>query len=483
MRNRSHEQKMDPSNDNYGLNWLGKSYARSLAKGKATTVLTEDKAWNKKAENRLSRNLLIKGDNLEVLKHLSGAYREKIRMIYLDPPYNTGNDGFVYQDTRRFSNDELRELAGENTGNAKHLPDPAGSKSNAHSAWLTFMYPRLYLARQLLTDDGVIFVSIDDNEVAQLRLLMDEIFGEENFTGTFVWQTKNAARGVPPRNMLMENHEYILAYAKNKEHHSFIGIERDKADFSNPDDDPRGLWRSESIRATGLQNNYYTIINPETRDEFYGNWAFSEATVKKMIADDLIIFPRNKEGTPRQKKFINAYVNDKKAFVTSLGWYSTENSTKYLMGLFDNRKIFDFPKPVALIKFLAERQTAGDDLILDFFAGSGTTGDAVMQLNAENGGHRRYILVQLPEPLDPKKNKNAYEFVKDELKIDKPSIFEITKERLLRAGKKIKEDHQDLPNIDTGFKIFEATPVRKSSDFEIKDPVPTMTARRDYPQG
>jgi adenine-specific DNA-methyltransferase len=475
MRNRSREKKMGPSKESYGLNWLGKSHARSLAQDKATTVLTEDKVWNNKEENRVSRNLLIKGDNLEVLKHLSETYKEKVRMIYLDPPYNTGNDGFVYQDTRRFSNDELRVLAGENTGEAKHLPDPAGSKSSAHSAWLTFIYPRLYIARQLLKEDGVIFVSIDDNEVAQLRLLMDEIYGEENFVGTFVWQTKNAARGVPPRNMLMENHEYILTYAKNKEAHSFIGIERDKADFSNPDHDPRGLWRSESIRATGLQNNYYTIVNPETGDEFYGNWAFSKETIQKMTEEDLIIFPKNKKGTPRQKKFMNAYVNDKKAFVTSLGWFSTENSTKYLMGLFDNRKIFDFPKPVALIRFLVKRQTTGDDLILDFFAGSGTTGDAVMQLNAEEGSHRRYILVQLPEPLDPGKNKTAYKFVKEDLKTDKPTIFEITKERLFRAGKKIKKDHKDRSDLDTGFKIFEAVPVHK-------DQVPDETEREDHPQ-
>jgi adenine-specific DNA-methyltransferase len=183
------------SKESYGLEWLGKSYARVLTFEPARTLLKEDEEWNKKDENINSENILIKGDNLEVLKHLVNAYYEKIKMIYIDPPYNTGNDGFVYQDDRKFSVKELMELAGVDEEKAKRILDFVNSKSNSHSAWLTFMYPRLYIARRLLKEDGVIFISIDDNEVAQLRLLMDEIFGEDNFVAQIVWENKEGGGG------------------------------------------------------------------------------------------------------------------------------------------------------------------------------------------------------------------------------------------------------------------------------------------------
>jgi len=182
------QNEVNFSKESYGMDWLGKSYARLLASDEATTLLKEDEDWNKKQENKNSQNLLIKGDNLEVLKHLSNAYYEKVKMIYIDPPYNTGSDGFVYQDDRKFTYQELSRLAGIDEEKAKRILDFTQSKSNSHSAWLTFMYPRLYIAKQLLKDDGVIFVSIDDNEVAQLRLLMDEIFGEEHFVGSLIWK-------------------------------------------------------------------------------------------------------------------------------------------------------------------------------------------------------------------------------------------------------------------------------------------------------
>lgn len=200
------------SKESYGLEWLGKSYARVLTFEPARTLLKEDEEWNKKDENINSENILIKGDNLEVLKHLVNAYYEKIKMIYIDPPYNTGNDGFVYQDDRKFSVKELMELAGVDEEKAKRILDFVNSKSNSHSAWLTFMYPRLYIARRLLREDGVIFVSIDDNEVAQLRLLMDEIFGEENF----VVQFPRTVGTVPRTTELIQNrHDYVLSYVKN----------------------------------------------------------------------------------------------------------------------------------------------------------------------------------------------------------------------------------------------------------------------------
>lgn len=202
------------SKESYGMDWLGKSYARLLATDEATTLLKEDETFNQKEQNKNSQNLLIKGDNLEVLKHLSNAYYEKIKMIYIDPPYNTGSDGFVYADDRKFTIEELQDLAGVNEERAKRILDFTQSKSNSHSAWLTFMYPRLYIAKQLLKDDGVIFVSIDDNEVAQLRLLMDEVFGEENFLGEFVVKSTPNARDY---GHIGKMHEYVVFYSKNEQ--------------------------------------------------------------------------------------------------------------------------------------------------------------------------------------------------------------------------------------------------------------------------
>ncbi|RIY37852.1 hypothetical protein CKF59_01345 [Psittacicella gerlachiana] len=442
-----HPQAIEVTKEYYNLNWLGKSYAKLLRNTPPTTLLTEDYQHNQQPQNIDSQNLLIKGDNLEVLKHLQNAYKSKVKMIYIDPPYNTGSDGFVYQDDRKFTTEQLVELTGINLEEAQRILDFTSKKSNSHSAWLTFMYPRLYIARELLQDDGVIFISIDDNEQAQLKLLCDEVFGEENFVGDFIWTTKNAARGVPPVNMLMSNHEYILCYAKNINLQKFKGIERSEEDFANPDNDPRGLWRSESIKATGTQDNFFSIVDPITGNQFYDNWAFAENSIKRMINDNLIIFPKTKDGVPRQKKFLNSYTNDKKAFVSYLGWYSSETSSKSLMSLFDDKKVFSFPKSVELINFLINQSTEENSIVLDFFSGSGTTAHAVMQLNAEDSGNRKFILVQLPEKTDQK--SQAYQ-------AGYTTIFDITKARLEKVAQKIKGEKTDYQG-DLGFKIFETT--------------------------
>lgn len=361
---------------------------------------------------------IYSNDNLDWLLNNQEKYENKIKMIYIDPPYNTGTDR-LYKDTFGYSTN-----------------------------WLNFMYPRLRLARDLLKDDGVIFISIDDNEQAHLKLMMDEIFGIENFVACLVWNTKNSARGVPPVNMLMSNHEYILCYSKQSKI-IFNGIERTIEDFSNHDNDHRGLWRSESIRATGVQYNYFAIINPVTQKEYFGNWAFSKNKIIEMINDNRIIFPIKSDGTPRQKKFFNSYRNDKKAIVTNLGWYSTENSTKDLMSIFDNKKVFNFSKPLDLIKFLIQQSTNNNDIVLDFFAGSGTTAHAVMELNKEDGLSRKFILVQLDEDLTKyKKYKKS-----DKLNNIKRGDFILDDD-----GNKIEEDfdlqsesykfcvNNDLPN-------------------------------------
>lgn len=489
-------KEIDFSKESYGMDWLGKSYARLLASDPATTLLKEDKEWNEKEENKNSENLLIKGDNLEVLKHLSNAYHEQVKMIYIDPPYNTGSDGFVYQDDRKFTTEEFQELAGVDEEKAKKILSFVNSKSNSHSAWLTFMYSRLYIAKHLLRDDGVIFVSIDDNEVAQLRILMDEIFGEENFVGDFIWEKHRAPKN--DNKYITINHEYVLVYSKIKSQVIIKKLERTQGNidtFLNPDNDLRGVWTSGPLLApTFSQNTVYSIQKPNGESIFPPEgkcWSFSSERIIELINDNRIWFGKDGKNVPRIKRFLTELSDG--IGVTSVfshdNMAGNQKATNYLTSLFDDKKIFPYPKPVDLIQKFLNISTLTSDIILDFFAGSGTTGDAVMQLNAEdkaNGkeGNRKYILVQLPEPIDPKKNKTAYDFVKNELKAE-PTIFEITKERLVRAGKKIQaensaekykkgnqlelEEKKEMEEQDFGFKIFETMPIWEDYEFEAKE--------------
>ncbi|MBU2603936.1 MAG: site-specific DNA-methyltransferase [Actinobacteria bacterium] len=426
--------------ERFGLFWPGKKRALRAAQEQTTATLKPDfensKDWD------TTKNVFIEGDNLEVLKILQKHYHGKIKMIYIDPPYNTGKD-FVYPDNFKEGLETYLEWTRQVNEEGKKVSTNSESEGRYHSNWLNMMYPRLKLARNLLTEDGVIFISIDDNEVSHLRKLLDEIFGEANFLGQFVWVTKNAARGVPPRTMLMSNHEYVIAYARRSENVKFKGLERDESDFANPDNDPRGLWRSESMKATGAQDNYFTITDPTTGNTFHANWAFSESSVKKMIEEGLVIFPKEDSGTPRQKKFMNSYLNDRKAFVTNLGWYSTENATKALMSLFDNKKVFDFPKPLDLLAFLVE-QTTSDDIVLDFFAGSGALAHAVIKQNAEDGGKRQFIQVQLPEPLE--EESAAY-------KAGFRTIADLCRKRIDVAGNRVKGELAGQ-SVDVGLRAF-----------------------------
>lgn len=504
------KQEIDFSNESYGMDWLGKSYARLLAVDEAKTLLKENKDWNQRPENKNSENLLIKGDNLEVLKHLSNSYREKIKIIYIDPPYNTGSDGFVYQDDRKFSVEELSELAGIEQDKAKRILDFTKSKSNSHSAWLTFMYPRLYIAKQLLRDDGVIFISIDDNEVAQLRLLMDEIFGEENFVEIFSW-TKTST---PPTlsNKSRKTNEYILCYEKNKNSYRYFGenldggdqplgnegnnvgileIPKEKIKFLTKDGKyDAGLYHRIKLLDTINIKNGESDKNIRVEGRFKWQQSFLNNEVKKgttfvvksgkfsirflRIYDESHKTPTNYI----KDKIINPLLDRENCNVDT-----NETSSKQLEELFGVR-VFEFPKPVSLIKYLINF-IPESDIILDFFAGSGTTGDAVMQLNVEDGGNRKFILVQLPEPIDPKKNKTAYDFVKNELVVVEPTIFDITKERLIRAGKKsyqslvvssklknqqLETKNQQIEtNLDFGFRIFETTPIWEDYNLDIDE--------------
>jgi adenine-specific DNA-methyltransferase len=457
----------DISKESYSLNWLGKSYARLLANENPLTLIKEDKTHNQKEENINSQNLLIKGDNLEVLKHLKNAYSESIKMIYIDPPYNTGSDGFVYNDKRKFSIDELSQLAGVSLNDAKDILDFTNSKSNSHSAWLTFMYPRLYIARELLKDDGVIFISIDDNEVAQLRLLCNEVFGEDNFVSEFVWSGKS---GSEDDTYIRNNKEYILCYGKEVENFK-VGLDIKKDDkFIYFDELKQDFYKRQLLRKWGDNSrredrpNLYYPIKDENNNDFYptlpngedGCWRWSKETMNKAISNGIIEFAQNGKYEAYEKIYKSDESKKTKKYQSLLlESEQTSQGTKELKLLFE-KKIFDRPKPIKLLKdILKIANTSQNDIILDFFAGSGTTAHAVMDLNKEDNGNRKFITVQLPEPTDPKSEayRNGYE-----------NIFEITKERITRASKKIKDEivkdvTKDIKDYDLGFKIYETTPL------------------------
>ena len=460
--------------EKYELNWLGKEFAKKQIESPVQTILVEDKEFNKKSENINSENILIKGDNLEALKHLKENYLEKIKMIYIDPPYNTGTKDFVYNDNH-ISFKYIKELFCITDEEAKQIIKTVNKKELSHSAWMTFMYPRLYIAKQLLRDDGVIFVSIDDNEVAQLKLIMDEIYGEENFVSCSVVVNNRAGRNY---GSIAKQHEYLIIYSKKpnnklnwiiEEHKKFWG--KDEIGEYNLIDLRNGNIKFSKENRPNLFFPFYVNPNKQFSDGLYEislepKEGFIEVfpsisqgvqTVwrwgKKKALENLNkeIFAKKKKNSNfmivkkyRRKDKMQKSVWDEKEFIT-------QNGAERIKKLF-NFSAFDYSKSLFFIKRIIELSTNfnTNDIVLDFFAGSGTTGDAVMQLNAEDGGNRKYILVQLDEPIKPRKNKEAYNFVKNELKAE-PTIFEITKERLIRAAKKIETEL----NIKNGFKIFE----------------------------
>jgi adenine-specific DNA-methyltransferase len=302
------------------------------------------------------------------------------------------------------------------------------------------MYPRLFLGRNLLKDDGVIFVSIDDNEVANLRIIMDEIFGEENFITSINWQKKGSPKGVPPEEMIVETHEYILVYQKNR--YSFVGIKRNEEDFSNPDNDPRGKWRNTNIKSTTKSSeNAFEITDPKTGFVFKDVWAFSKLELANMIKEERLIFPKTVSGQVRAKEFLNEFKNENIPLMSNWGLYDGQEATEFLDTLM-GEKIFQNPKNYNLILNLIKYSSRKDDLVLDFFSGSGTTAHAVMDLNAEDEGDRKWICVQLPEITE--EDSEAY-------KAGYKTIAEISRERIRRAGKNIGKG-------DIGFKSYKLSP-------------------------
>ena len=424
------------SKESYSLNWLGKSYAKLLRHLPTHTLIAQDSAHNAQPQNANSKNVLIKGDNLEVLKHLKNAYYRKVKMIYIDPPYNTGNGDFIYNDERSFTPQSLAQMANIEIDEAKKILDYTLKNSSTHSAWLSFMYPRLYIARQLLRDDGVIFISIDDNEQANLKLLCDEIFGEENFVANIVWNSISSV--LKQSKYIRKEHEYILCYANNKDYLIFNKM-ANTMEFSNLDNDPKGEWFSSNAAHPNQNSdvNKFAIRLPNG-GECVRNWKFS---YEDFISGKISLYFKD-GNVPRLKIYKSAHNQNTKVLSSifkDLGSITTaKTEMKHIFSDFDG-DLFDTPKPLALIKQILQLITLPNDsdIILDFFAGSGTTAQAVMELNAEDKGNREFILVQLDEAIDKSKSKTAYEFCKNELGSENPTIFDITKERIKRASAKI----------------------------------------------
>ncbi len=454
------QMSLDPSRadireDGYGLNWVGKKEAYHQAFSKNYKVLKPLKESSKEWDS--TENVLIKGDNLDALKILRHSYFEKIKMIYIDPPYNTKNDGFVYNDNFTSSTRQTLEELDYDEKYIDYIENIQGAKT--HSGWLSFMYPRLLLARDLLRDDGVIFISIDDNEVAQLKLLCDEVFGEENFVAQIIWEKKYSPQN--DAKWLSENHDYILCYAKNKEIYRPILLPRTEkmnARYKNPDNDPRGVWKNSDCLVKTYSKAYdYPLETPSGKiiEPPIGRcWMTSKENFQKLIDDNRIYFGKNGDGVPALKRFLS----DVKQGLTPLTIWKydevghNQDAAREILDLFDNKKIFDTPKPIKLLQRIIQISCKEDDIILDFFAGSGTTAHATLEHNKQNNTNLKFILVQLPELIDEKKSKTAYDFVKNTLHVETPTIFDITKERINRAGQKL---HIENKNLDIGYRTFE----------------------------
>ncbi|RVY80248.1 site-specific DNA-methyltransferase [Helicobacter pylori] len=452
----------------YELTWTGKGLANALYSEPCQKQLKLQESFTpQNLASKHPNNAIIIGDNLDALKLLKSAYSEKIKMIYIDPPYNTGNGDFIYADNFRQDYQKILREVGlmeidENgkeieSESLKFFKNTQGSKT--HSGWLSFMLPRLKLARDLLKEYGVIFISIDDNECANLKILCDEIFGEDNFVNTIIWEKKYS-----PQNhtkWFSDNHDFILLYAKDKEIWRPILLPRTSemnARYKNLDNDERGVWKSSDLSVgSAVERNIYPIFNPHTKQEIYPphgrSWVYSQEKLQELIADNRIFFPTSGNGVPRYKRFLNEVKQGTTPLTiwkyTEVG--HTQDAKREIKEIFDGQALFDTPKPKALLKRILEISTQENDIILDFFAGSGTTAHAVMELNAEDKGNREFILVQIDEEI--KEDKSAYDFCKKELKSAKPVISDITIERVKRAAQKIIESSKDS-GLDLGFKVY-----------------------------
>ena len=457
----------DGEPERYDLTWVGKRAAQREAATPCRKTLRpckeESVAWD------FTQNLYIEGDNLEVLKLLQNSYMGKVKMIYIDPPYNTGND-FVYHDDFAQSAEEYDEHNLDDEGN--RFRKNTDSNGRFHSDWCSMIYARLMVARSLLTEDGVIFISIDDNEQRNLKNICDEVFGEGNFIAQVIWE-----RAYSPVNLkkhFSESHDYVLAYAKAIEILVCNGLPKtsDALDrYKNLDNDPRGPWKSADATVGPVVNNkLYPVTLPSGRIVYPSSgrcWLYTEERFKEMIADNRVWFGPDGNSIPAIKKFASEV---KQTMTPMTIWKYTDvghsqEAAQNLKKLFGNHDYFDYPKPVELIKRCVTLYTSKESFILDFFSGSATTAHAVMQLNAEDGGNRKFIMVQLPE--ETAEDSEAY-------KAGYKNICEIGKERIRRAGKKIKADSPlTTLDLDIGFRVL------KCDESNYK---PVAFAPKDYTQ-
>ncbi|MDP3277125.1 MAG: site-specific DNA-methyltransferase [Deltaproteobacteria bacterium] len=449
---------VDEREEKYGLNWHGKRRARQLAltpsNGTLRPCIEDSVDWD------TTQNLMIEGDNLEVLKLLQKSYSGKVKLIYIDPPYNTGND-FVYPDKYDDNLSTYLRYTGQVNEEGFRISSNTEASGRFHTNWLTMMYPRLRLARNLLREDGVIFISIDDNEVHNLRKLCDEVFGEEQFVSTIVWEKRYS-----PQNAVQwfsDAHDFILVYARNKELWQPGLLERSdemNARYRNPDDDPRGDWKATDATAQaghGTASQFYELIAPngQAYQPPSGRcWVYTKDRMEEMTADNRVWFGSTGNSAPAIKRFINEV---KQGVACQTIWKyedvgHNQEGKKEIKSLFPEYVPFDTPKPTRLLDRILQLATdkGGDQVVVDFFGGSGTTAHAVLARNAREGGSRRFILVQLPEPTG---------------RSDYPTISDVTKERVRRAGMKIREENPLFAG-DLGFRVFKLD----SSNIRAWDP-------------
>lgn len=459
------------SNERYVLNWAGKSDAfKALQSPTAKTLIP---AKDESVDFETTENIFIEGENLEVLKVLQKSYFGKVKMIYIDPPYNTGNDSFIYPDKFSETKDEYQKRVGDKDEEGYMTKDgmfKKNSKENGqyHSNWMNMMYPRLFLAKNLLKQDGVIFISIDDNEVHNLRLLMNEIFGEENFIANVIWEKKFAPSN--DAKWLSDNHDHILIYSKNKMEWRPNLLERDEKSLSrykNPDNDKRGNWVSGDMTVKTYSEAYdYEITTPSGRKVSPPEgicWRFSKDKFNELKKDNRIWFGEEGSNVPRLKRFLS----EVKDGITPMTIWKhkdvghNQEAFQEVRKLFDGKQYFSTPKPLRLINQTVKIGSGDDDIILDFFSGSGTLGQSILELNKADNLKRKYICVQLPELCDEKSDAYKDGYI---------TIADIAKERIRRASKKIAEEieagkekkksqldfeeNKEEKQIDLGFKVL-----------------------------
>lgn len=461
-----------------GFNWLGKNYARMLTNMDTTTLIRPDEEHNAKPENRDSKNVYISGDNLDALQHLVKSYGGKVKVIYIDPPYNTGSDGFVYNDRFNFTADELAKRLDISCERAERILSMTRRGSASHAAWLTFMLPRLSFARDLLTDDGVIFISIDDNEQANLKKLCDEVFGEECFVAQFIWEKRKTREN---RSSISIRHDYVLCYVKDIELlEDSLGLEiMTKAALSrykNPDNDPKGPWTSVPAIAQaghGTKSQFYTFVAPNGKSYNLPSGSCWRMTLEKMneaVAQNKIWFGSDGNGVPRIKKYLSEGKQGltPESIISSEKGGTNDSAKREIVELFNGKAVFETPKPVELIRHILSMTLGENVTVLDFFGGSSTTAHAVMQKNAEDGGNRKFILVQLPEECKPES---------EAAKAGYKTIDEVGMERIKRAAKKIKEANPLFAG-DLGFKHFVLEEPKENAllQMETFNPITTISS-------